>query len=176
VIPAKETVPGLPDLYRCWMRIWNKMNIMESIPCSFGIDDPLCLSEIHTIQAIGDTPDNNVRTIAGILGVTPSAASQVITKLARRGLVRKVRGVRNEKEVILELTDTGRTAYSCHAQIHRQIYEHIAGRIGPLTENERATLGRIFSAFENVYDERIAELASGATDTQHPVMITGGKQ
>lgn len=152
------------------------MNIMESTPCSFGIDDPLCLSEVHTIQAIGDTPENNVRIIAAILGVTPSAASQVITKLARRGLVRKVRGVRNEKEVLLELTDTGRTAYSCHEQVHRQIYERIAGRIGSLTENERATLGQVFFAFERVYDERIAELESGIPDTQHTVPAKGGKK
>jgi len=154
------TAPELPELYRCWMRIWNKMNIMESIPCKFGVSEPLFLTEIHTIQAIGSTSDNNVRIIADVLGVTPSAASQVITKLTTRGLVRKIRGVRNEKEVTLELTGQGRIAYDSHAQIHAQLYERIIERIGPLSENERATMGRVFCAFETIYDERIGELSA----------------
>jgi len=161
--------PDMPELYRSWMRVWNKMNVMESIPCRFGVDEPLCLSEIHTIQAIGDTPENNVRTIAGILGVTPSAASQVITRLAKRGFVRKVRGVKNEKEVTLELTRQGKTAYTSHAQVHRQVYERISGRIGPLSAGERATLDRVLSAFDTVYEDRIRELSFLGPQEDRPV-------
>ncbi|MFA7694353.1 MAG: MarR family transcriptional regulator [Methanoregula sp.] len=153
------------------MRIWNKMNIMESIPCRFGVDDPLFLTEIHTIQAIGDTKDNNVRIVANILGVTPSAASQVITKLTKRGLVRKIRGVRNEKEVSLELTEQGRIAYTSHEQIHAQIYMRILERIGPLSGEELATMDRVFCAFESVYDERIGELMHEASQKIRPLMV-----
>ena len=156
----KQTAPDLFELYCTWMRVWNKMNIMESIPCMFGVNEPLFLTEIHTIQAIGKTPDNNVRIIADILGVTPSAASQVITKLTRRGLVRKIRGVRNEKEVSLQLTEQGMVAYNNHEQIHAQIYSRIIERIGPLSEDERTTMGRVFCAFEMIYDERIGELSA----------------
>jgi DNA-binding MarR family transcriptional regulator len=158
----KQTSPPLPELYQTWMRVWNKMNVMENFPRDFGVDDPLFLSEIHTIQAIGNTPENNVRIIAGILGVTPSAASQVISRLTRRGLVRKIRGVRNEKEVSLELTDEGLSANNAHEEIHAQVYTRIAERIGDLDEQERATIARVFSAFESVYDERIEELTGSA--------------
>ena len=68
--------PEFPEIYQSWMRIRNKMNVMENLPRTFGVDKPLFLSEIHTIQAIGNTKDNNIRIIAGILGVTPSAVSQ----------------------------------------------------------------------------------------------------
>jgi DNA-binding MarR family transcriptional regulator len=154
--------PAFPELYHCWMRIRNKMNIMENMPRDFGVDKPLYLSEIHAIQAIGTTKENNVRIIADVLGVTPSAASQTITRLMRRGFVKKIRGVKNEKEVALELTESGRIAYDCHEKIHDQMYERIAGKVGELSEGERATLARIFSAFESVYDERISETASAA--------------
>ncbi len=123
--------PEFRNLYRIWMRIRNKMNLMENMPPKFGMETPLFLSEIHTIQAIARTKENNIRTIAQILGVTPSAASQ--------------------KE---------RVAYDNHEMILDQIYERIAGRIGELTDEERAFLSRIFSAFESVYNERIVELAS----------------
>jgi DNA-binding MarR family transcriptional regulator len=151
------------------MRIRNKMNVMENMPHTFGMETPLFLSEIHTIQAIGSTKENNVRTIAAILGVTPSAASQIVTRLTKKGFVQKVRGIKNEKEVSLILTPKGRIAYDNHEKIHEQIYERIAGLIGELTDEQRAFLARVFSAFESVYNERIEELAS-CKSIQNPCM------
>lgn len=143
------------------MRLFNKVNEMESVPHDYGVKDPLFLSEIHTLQAIGDTPENNIRIIADLLGVTPSAASQSITKLAGRGLVEKIRGRKNEREVSLELTDLGRVAYENHDRIHEQIYTRIIERIGTLSDEELALIARTFHAFESVYDDRIAELRTG---------------
>jgi len=153
----RQTQPTMPELYEMWMRVWSKMNAMENSPRFFGVETPLFLSEIHTIQAIGKTPENNVKIIAEIMGVTPSAASQVITKLTKRGLVRKIREVRNQREVSLELTDQGRIAYDNHEEIHAQTFARIVKRIGTLSEDERATVGRVFFAFESVYDELIEE-------------------
>ncbi|MFA5237205.1 MAG: MarR family transcriptional regulator [Methanoregula sp.] len=152
--------PTFSDLYCSWMRIRNKLNVMENMPRDFGVEKPLFLSEIHTIQAIGNTKENNVRIIADVLGVTPSAASQMITRLMKKGLVKKIRGVKNEKEVALELTDAGLVAFNCHEEIHDRMFERIAERIGDLNDDERATLARVLSAFESVYDERIGELSS----------------
>jgi DNA-binding MarR family transcriptional regulator len=146
------------DLFQIWNRIRNKMNIVESIPYNFGIDKPLFISEIHTIHAIGSTPKNNVRIIADVLGVTPSAASQVITKLTKRGLVRKIRGVHNEKEVSLELTEKGLIAFKNHEQFHAQDFRRISERIGNLSEEERLIFGQVFSEVESIFDERIEEL------------------
>lgn len=156
----EDRPPEFRDIYRSWMRIRNKMNLMENMPHTFGTETPLFLSEIHAIQAIGRTKENNIRTIAQILGVTPSAASQTVTRLRKKGFVQKVRGIKNEKEVSLVLTPKGRIAYDNHEKSHEQIYERIAGCIGELTDEERAFLARIFSAFESVYNERILELAS----------------
>ena len=158
--------PDFAELYQRWMRIRNKMNVMEDLPHDFGVDNLLHLSEIHTIQAIGKTPENNIRIIAGILGVTPSAASQVITRLTRRGLVKKVRGLRNEKEVSLELTGKGRVAFLNHEAVHARMYEQVTRRVGPLSDTERGMLNRIFSAFESVYDERIRNLTQVQDSSQ----------
>lgn len=158
---SNDHPPEFPEIYQSWMRIRNKMNVMESLPRTFGVDKTLFLSEIHTIQAIGNTKDNNIRIIAGILGVTPSAASQMVTRLKKKGLVKKIRGVRNEREISLILTPAGKIAYSCHEKIHEKMYERIAERIGTLGIDECMTLARVFCAFESVYDEKIAELVPG---------------
>lgn len=151
----KQHAPSFEEIYDAWMRIRNKINVMESIPRDFGAGVSLHLSEIHAIQAIGTIPDNNIRAIADHLGVTPSAASQVVSRLAKRGLVQKVRGLRNEKEVSLSLTPSGQAAFENHEKAHARMYERIAAGIGPLSDAERRVLGHTFSAIEAVYDERI---------------------
>ena len=160
----KQHSPGFRELYDVWMRIRNKMNVMENIPRDFGAGVPLHLSEIHTIQAIGSTPENNIRIIADILGVTPSAASQTVSRLTKHGLVIKVRGKKNEKEVALELTERGRAAFANHEQVHESMYGQIADEIGPLGDHDREVLDRVFSAIEIVYDRRIRDLAAPARD------------
>lgn len=100
---AKSQPTDFADLYEVWMRIRNKMNIMENLPRDFGIDEQLKLSEIHTIQAIGSTKENNNRIIADILGITPSAVSQMVAKLTRRDLVKKYAGLETIRKYPLNL-------------------------------------------------------------------------
>ena len=157
---AESQPSDFAELYGVWMRIRNKMNIMENLPRDFGIDDPLKLSEIHTIQAIGSTKENNNRIIADILGITPSAASQMVAKLSRRGLVKKVRGLRNDKEVSLELTEKGRIAFRCHEKTHADVYKRIAAGVGTLKKEELEVISRVFSAMESVYDQQIRDLTA----------------
>jgi DNA-binding MarR family transcriptional regulator len=150
-----EPDQSVRDLYQIWMRMVNKLNESESIPRKFGIDIPLYPSEIHTLQVIGDNPACNVRAVAELLGITPGAASQTISKLAKRDLVRKVRGLKNEKEVHLELTSLGRTAYEAHETVHEQVFLNLAQRIGPLTEENKVLIAHILHTMESVYHERI---------------------
>ncbi len=163
--------PSPRDLYRIWMRIINNVNESEKIPRYFGIETPLYPSEIHALQAIGEHPGSNVREIATILGITPGAGSQVISKLATRGLVRKVRGKKNEKEVHLELTSDGETAFQSHETTHEMVYQRIVDGISPVSEDEARFLERILHGLEKVYDERRAELltSSAKKTTTKPV-------
>ncbi len=158
----KQTPADLPELYQMLMRISNKINHVERTLCDFGVPEPLYVSEMHTLQAIGRTPDNNVGIIADLTGVTPSAASQVITKLTKRGLVQKVRGARNDKEILLKLTPLGLIAYHNHEKIHAEKCEGIFRAIGPLSEEERSTLERAFSSIELYYNKSIEENSRAA--------------
>jgi len=153
----KQTPADLPELYQMLMRISNKINIVERTRYDFGVPEPLYVSEMHTLQAIGRTPDNNVGIIAELTGVTPSAASQVITKLTKRGLVQKVRGVRNDKEILLKLTPQGLIAYYNHEKIHAEKCDGLFQAIGPLSAEERTTLERVFSSIEFYYTKSIEE-------------------
>ena len=57
----KPSPPSFGELYKTWMRIWSKMNLIENIPRDLGVGTPLHLSEIHAILAIGTLKENNIR-------------------------------------------------------------------------------------------------------------------
>jgi len=160
----KQTPADLPELYQMLMRISNKINFVGRTRWDFGLPEPLYVAEMHTLHAIGKTPDNNIGIIADLTGVTHSAASQIITKLAKRGLVEKVRGVRNDKEILLKLTPRGLIAYHNHEKIHAEKCDGLFKQIGPLSLEERATLERVFSSIELFYTKSIGE-DSRAADT-----------
>lgn len=155
-----DPLPDQPvrDLYQFWTRMKNKINESERTPRRYGIEILLTPAEIHLIQAIGDHPGSNVRTVALVLGITPGAASQMITRLAKKELIQKVRGRKNEKEVHLELTSLGETAYQEHKTIHEMVFQRILERVGAMSAGDIRFLTRILHGMETVYDERIEEV------------------
>ncbi|MFZ5568806.1 MAG: MarR family winged helix-turn-helix transcriptional regulator [Thermodesulfobacteriota bacterium] len=103
-------------------RIVNKITELEKTPYDFGVGEKLYPSEIHTIQAIGNNSGINVTELAKNLGITKGGASQMISKLKKRGFINKVRSMENDKEVLLILTAKGQTAYNGHEQFHADLY------------------------------------------------------
>ena len=91
---------------------------MHTPPLSFGTGNLMHTKEIHTIQAIGRYPGINVTKLAEQMGVTKGAASQTISKLVKKGLVRKRQVFGNKREVVLELTDIGWIGFQNHEKFH----------------------------------------------------------
>jgi DNA-binding MarR family transcriptional regulator len=76
---------------------------------------PLFKSEIHMVDFIGRHPNLNISELAYEIGMTKSAASQVIAKLNRKKLIFKKR---KRKEVYPYLTEEGQRAFDGHKRYH----------------------------------------------------------
>lgn len=100
-----------------------KLGSMHPPPHDFGAGVPLYRSEIHTIRAIGENPEVNVTKLAEDMGVTKGAVSQTITKLVKKGLVRKTYAADNAKEVRLELTELGWSGFYSHQKLHMDMFD-----------------------------------------------------
>ena len=97
------------------------VTLMESLhtpSLSFGTGVLMYRREIHTIQSIGKNPGINVTNLAEQMGVTKGAASQIIKKLIKKGLVRRTHTPGNVKEVVPELTELGWTGFHNHEKAH----------------------------------------------------------
>lgn len=110
---------GIMGQYRKAMHRFSKL---EETPMDFGSGDILYRSEIHAIEAIGHNQGSNLTELAARLEITKGTLSQLISKLAKKGLVLKKRGDRNDKEVTLELTVKGKIAFEGHQSFHRDMY------------------------------------------------------
>ncbi|MFA4876727.1 MAG: MarR family transcriptional regulator [Methanoregula sp.] len=142
----------LQKLSRVWIRVLNKVDADEKCPMDFGSGDLLHCSEIHTIMAIGKNPDINVTHLSRQLGISKSAISQKIGKLAKKGLVEKHRDPDNDKEILLRLSPRGTIAFLGHEQFHAKIYARLHQKLGDLTDDEFALILRFLLAVEETYN------------------------
>lgn len=110
------------EIMDTFLRLVDKFHASEKIPRHFGIDEKLHMQEIHTVAAIGETPDMNVTQLSEKLGITKGTVSPIVSKLAQKQLVTKYKGGTNNKEVLLRLTVKGEVAYHAHEMLHSKIH------------------------------------------------------
>lgn len=140
-------------LSEAWIRVLNKMAAHEKSPRDFGSGNLLHCSEIHTIMAIGKNPDINLIGLSHLLGISRSAITQMITKLAAKGLVEKQKDASNGKEIHVRLTPHGTIAYHGHEQYHAKIYARMHSKLGDPTNEEITLILRFLAAIEETIEE-----------------------
>ncbi|KQC04702.1 MAG: hypothetical protein APR53_02955 [Methanoculleus sp. SDB] len=152
-----ENETAFSRLCALWMKTMNRMNEIEAIPTDFGTGQLLHPSEIHTIQALGLHPDMNVTELGAMMGVSRGAASQMVGRLAGKGLIEKYRLPDNEKEVRLRLTPEGTIAFHGHEAEHEWVHRRIYERVGDLDPKACELLFPVFQAIDEVTREMLDE-------------------
>ncbi len=66
-----------------------------------------------------------VRELAVVMGLEPSSVTRAVGRLEGKGLVRKTRSERDQREVLVELTDEGSRVHQVFVDRAYQIYEEI---------------------------------------------------
>jgi DNA-binding MarR family transcriptional regulator len=109
--------------------IKENLKCIEDKPLDFGLGIKLYKSEMHMISVIGESHGANITRIAEQLNITKGAVSQVVNKLHKKDLVRKVQEVDNKKEILLILTDKGKMVFDKHQLFHQHIFECFASEV-----------------------------------------------
>jgi len=140
-------------ILRKFDRVVTVMESMHAPSLSFGTGVPMFRREIHTIQAIGKNPGINITALAEYMGVTKGAVSQTITKLTRKGLVRKTYAPGNAKEVILELTDLGLIGFRNHEKFHMEALNIAREYFGDRFEEKFEAIETVMTDLNAILDE-----------------------
>ncbi len=139
------------------LRIFNKHSQIEAHAIRFDEDVVMTPREIHTIQVIGEHRGMNITEVADNFGVTKSAASQMVARLADKGFVNKRQAGHSNKEVELDLTELGCKAFYAHERFHARHIADIVNRLGAFTLSQVAAAAAVLEVIESVVDDRLSE-------------------
>ena len=92
------------------------------------------------------------------LGVTKSAASQMVGKLKQKGFIKKEKASNNDKEILAYLTDTGWEAFADHKEFHERHLKTLTKRLDDFPDNQLAIAAAVLATVETTVDDRIEEL------------------
>ncbi|MGI6033659.1 MAG: MarR family winged helix-turn-helix transcriptional regulator [Coriobacteriales bacterium] len=143
----------IQELFERFMRASNLMDSMHGDLISLEDGQPLTVAEIHLIDAIGKHPKANMTELADITGRTKGALSQLSSRLQKKGLIRKGRRADNNRDVVLTLTEEGRSVYDAHDRLHADLYEEIASDLGEMDEKSIEALLKISDSLERHLEE-----------------------
>lgn len=143
------------------LRIMAKHARIEELPVVFDKGIELTPREIHILQMIGEHQNVTVTELATIANVTKSATSQMVAKLANRGLLRKAFSGENNKELRLSLTKLGEKAFCAHQRIHGQHMAEVVQRLGAFSLPQIAAASCMLEVIETVVSERLAQFSKG---------------
>jgi len=100
-------------LIREFKRLIQVLSMGKRTPILYG-NTELYRAEVHILEIISDTKAITATDIALDLNVTKGAVSQLINKLFRKGLIKKVSKDGNLKSQELSLTPNGKKVIEAH--------------------------------------------------------------
>jgi DNA-binding MarR family transcriptional regulator len=146
----KKTISELLRISKLYSRI-------EEMPIPVEKDLEVTTREAHTIQAVGDNEPISVTQLASYLGITKSAASQMGSKLTKRGFFKKKQAAHSNKEFELSLLPLGWKAYKAHEQFHGKDLNDLIERLNVFSLSQIATLSVLLESLGSVMKQRIID-------------------
>ncbi|UCD66807.1 MAG: MarR family transcriptional regulator [Deltaproteobacteria bacterium] len=141
------------DIEELFIKLANKYHSLEKIPEDYGIGIKLYHSERHLIEQIGDYPEKNITELAKFFGVTKGAISQTVKKLENKGIVTRYKGEKNEKEVFLKLTKTGKSVYKKHKEHSQEAIMPLYEELKKYSDDKVYFLVEMFQWIDRFLDE-----------------------
>jgi DNA-binding MarR family transcriptional regulator len=124
--------------------------------CSISqVDETITIAQFRTLVILSNQGPINLATLAGLLGVQPSATGRMVDRLVGAELIDRLPHPTSRRELLATLTDRGR-------DVVRRVSEHRRAEIAKVVQNmpagERRGLVRALKAFTTASGEPDVEL------------------
>ena len=129
-----------------------KYNLIEKNPHIFGDGIKVYPSQIRAIVMIGRHPGINLTDLARLLEITKASTSELITKLAENGLIRKNKDPGNSKEVLLHITEKCHKVLEDVDRRHEQMFKDFQSILDELHEPDYELVIRVLKRVEFYLD------------------------
>ena len=138
------------------MRVWNAIETALSAP-----GNALTLGRFLVLRTVRDTPACRIQEVAVSQGITLGAASRLVERLHRDGLLHRVPCKHDRRATILTVTDRGMAHLEEASALVRKEQERL---FAPLSTSQRADLM-----------QSLALIAEAGDPTWHNAPATGGR-
>ncbi|WP_312202386.1 MarR family winged helix-turn-helix transcriptional regulator [Anaerospora hongkongensis] len=142
-------MPSVESLSTSIGRFIMYFNRLERNPHDFGGAGRLTPSEIHVINAIGCGDGILMGKLAGHLGVTKGAVTQIIIRMEVKGFVRRVAHPTDFRSTLVSLTEKGEVAYQAHEELVQNFYRKVSMQLAP---QEIKIFKKCMETFCNVFE------------------------
>ncbi len=119
------------------------------------VDDTITIAQFRTLVILSNQGPINLATLAGLLGVQPSATGRMVDRLVAAELIDRLPHPTSRRELLAALTKRGR-------DVVRRVTEHRRAEIAQIVQNmpaeERHGLVRALTAFTAAAGEPDAAL------------------
>ncbi|WP_314804770.1 MarR family transcriptional regulator [Actinomyces bouchesdurhonensis] len=126
------------------IRAWNAV---ESALCE--ANNPLSLGRFLVLHAVRDTPACRIQEVAASQGITLGAASRLVDRLHRDGLLHRTPCEHDRRATILTVTDTGMTHLASAEAIVAAEQERL---LAPLSPGQRERLAHALALIDEAAD------------------------
>lgn len=121
-IVSEETIKEVTmkkeyDILNNFKIIFDKQAVLSK-HTNYELFEEFSVSEVHTIDLIGNEKDINGVMIAEKLEMTRGAISKIISKLKDKKLIDSYQNEDNKKEIYYRLTEAGKDVYEQHKKAH----------------------------------------------------------
>jgi DNA-binding MarR family transcriptional regulator len=108
------------------------------------VDESITFPQFRTLVILSNQGPINLATLAGLLGVQPSATGRMVDRLVAAGLIDRLPHPTSRRELLAELTKRGREVVK---RVTAQRRTEIAHIVEQMPQAERAGLVRALGAF-----------------------------
>ena len=138
---------NIDQLCECFLQTVHQFGQLEKEMHTYGTGQKLHLSETHTIVDVGNHDNINVTGLAKLQGISKSAVSQMVSRLVKKGFIRKEPSPKTENEVVLSLTEAGKKVWQWHEKQHVWLSEKLTDIFA---EYPRDTIAQLQSLMEKM--------------------------
>lgn len=145
--------PNLDQLCECFLQTVHRFGQLEKEMHLYGAGQKLFLSETHTIVEVGNHDGINITGLAKLQGISKSAASQMVSRLVKKGLIRKELSPKTENEVVLSLTEAGKSVWQRHEKQHVWLREKLTAVFAEYPGDTIAQLQSLMKKMQTLWQE-----------------------
>lgn len=145
----------IKDTIRMLLRVAKMYARIEEMPITLDEGSEVTTREAHTIQAVGENEPMTVTGLAQYFGITKSAASQMVSKLVKKGFLLKNQSTQSAKEYELSLTPLGWLAFSAHERFHGRDMTDLVEHLSGFSLSQIATLSVMLEAIDSLMSRRL---------------------